>query len=261
MKRYTKWIIIAAGITGAVLIIIANLFFYYTEDERLQGIRVNRSHVYGFRRNYHELYFKSIEGGMVHAVLFPVIASKGVLLFFPGTHSEAEHSYNFIGTSLLRNYDLLIVEYRNSGKSEGMQSERTFHYDAQLIYDSMKLKYEEKNILLCGFSLGGPIAARLAANNNPGALLMIAPLYSINAKYAFKPWHYRKYKFETFRDLAYIKCRIDFFCGTEDGLYDDTRRLYDLSAGKSNMHSFPNEGHLSIFKSPAFKESFNNALP
>ncbi len=199
MNQRLKLAFIALAFIFVSFVVMLNLIFYFTEDRRLRGIPKPLNYTYHFPDKYEEIYLNSIDSGRIHAVLFKRSNAKGVLLFFPGTHSNAEHAYNFVGSWISNDYDLLIVEYRGCGKSTGTSSEEGFYTDAQLFYNMLKTRYSENQIVLCGFSLGGPIAAKIAADNKPAKLIMVAPLYSINEKYRFRPWGYRKYSFETYK--------------------------------------------------------------
>lgn len=244
----------AAGV-GAV-----NVWFYRTEDARISGTVLNLDYRYSFNRSYTEHFISSDGVDSIHFVLLNKKDSKGLILFFPGTNSNAQHSYQILSSCFDSSYDLLLVEYRNSGKSRGPQSEKSYYDDAHAIYSWAKARYTEKKIILCGFSLGGPIATRVASENQPAALLLFAPLYSINEKYKFKPWQYRKYGFETFRDITRVSSPIHLFCGTKDGLYDDTERLAGLLSANHQMHRVTGEDHLGLFKSPAFKTTLDSVL-
>jgi hypothetical protein len=70
-------------------------------------------------------------------------------------------------------YDILLTDYREQGKSKGNISLENFYSDAQLVYDALKKRYPEDRIVIAGFSLGGRIAAHLAANNTPRMSLLL----------------------------------------------------------------------------------------
>ncbi|GAB3175137.1 hypothetical protein GCM10027291_34650 [Telluribacter humicola] len=78
-------------------------------------------------------------------------------------------------TFLQSGYDVLITDYRQHGKSKGPLSLANFYSDAQTVYDTLKHRYREADIVICGYSLGGRVAAHLASANRPKFTLLIDP--------------------------------------------------------------------------------------
>lgn len=252
---FMRWKILLL-LSGTLLLLgvfAINLFFYATEDDRLRGIPIAANHSYSFTEPFEELFLPSPDGGIVHAVWFSKPAAKTALIFFPGTHSDAVQGYQLMKDKVTEQQELVVVEYRGCGKTVGASSESAFYSDAELVYQAVAARFAPDQIQVCGFSLGGPIAASLASSKPVGGLLLIAPLYSINEKYRFRPWHYRKYSFPTYRFLSKINCPVFFFAGTKDGLYDDTRRLAKQYPG---FFGFEGAGHIDLFQLPAFRRAF-----
>lgn len=261
LRRFLKSplrLLLTLIITGFCLLISINLYFYVTEDSRLRGIPKPPGYTYPINVPYIEYNVRGIDSGNTHAVLFHKPGSKGVIFYFPGVRSDIEHAWNFTGRFMQFGYDLMIVEYRGCGKSTGPSSEEAFYSDAWLLYTELRKKYREDQVILCGHSFGAAIAANLSARSNPAGLLLVAPLYSINERYRMqRPWHYRKYKFETFRYVEQTTCPIYLFCGTEDPLLKQARKLLDHVRPQDSLITIQKEGHTSIFSSPEFNRSLS----
>lgn len=259
MKRFLKSplrLLLTLIITGLCLLISVNLYFYATEDTRLRGIPKPPDYTYPINVPYTEYNMPGIDSGNIHAVLFHKPSSKGVLFYFPGVRSDVEHAWNFIGHFMEFGYDLMIVEYRGCGKSTGPSSETAFYSDAWLLYNELRKKYREDQIILCGHSFGAAIAANISARSNPAGLLLFAPLYSINERYRLqRPWHYRKYKFETFSYVEQTRCPIYLLCGTKDPLMKQARKLLNHTRPQDSLITIHNEDHISIFSSNEFNKS------
>jgi uncharacterized protein len=248
-------------VTGFCLLISVNLYFYITEDERLRGTPKPREYKYQVNVPYTEYNLPGIDSGNIHAVLFQKPSSKGVIFYFPGVRSDVEHAWHFIGHFMDFGYDLMIVEYRGCGKSTGPSSEEAFYSDAWLLYGELRKKYREDQIVLCGHSFGAAIAANITSRSNPAGLLLVAPLYSINERYRLqRPWHYRKYKFETYKYVEETKCPIYLLCGTSDPLIKQSRKLLDHTKPQDSLITISNEGHVSIFSSPVFNQAVSSIL-
>lgn len=248
-------------IAGFSLLVSVNFYFYSTEDDRLRGVPKPPGYTYNVHVPYTEYILPGIDSGKIHAVLFQQPRSKGVIFYFPGVRSDVEHAYDFIGHFMQYGYELMIVEYRGCGKSTGPSSEAAFYSDAWLLYNELRKKYREDQIVLCGHSFGAAIAANISARARPAALLLVAPLYSINERYrGQRPWHYRKYKFETYKYVEQTHCPVFLFCGTEDPLLKQAQKLLEHTRPNDTLITVPNEGHVSIFKSPGFNKAIESIL-
>ncbi len=78
-------------------------------------------------------------------------------------------------------------------------------------------------LVICGRSLGGPIAARLARQHPPGALLLESTFTSLPAlgsqRYPFFPVHWlARYTYDTLGQLPGIHCPVLVVHSREDGL-------------------------------------------
>jgi pimeloyl-ACP methyl ester carboxylesterase len=98
-----------------------------------------------------------------------------VVCFWKGNGGTLANWGSIASSFLQFNYDVLITDYRQHGKSKGTISLDNFYSDAQTVYDSLKHRYKEADIVICGYSLGGRVAAHLASNNQPKLTILIDP--------------------------------------------------------------------------------------
>lgn len=251
--------------TLLLLVVAANVLFYVTEDQRFRGTARPADYAYQFKVPFTEINLAGREGGKIHAILFPASSSKGVVFFFPGTQSNVEYAFSLTRHFLDMGYDLFIIEYRGCGKSTGPSREELFYDDAMLMYRELTKKYREDQVILVGHSFGAAIAANIASFTKPAGLLLIAPLYSINEKYRMRrPWHYRKYKFETYKYVEQATCPVYLACGTKDELYKQTIQLLHHVKIPDALITVQGEDHISIFHAAFFYQTvsslFNNKL-
>ncbi|GAB2557562.1 alpha/beta hydrolase [Spirosoma areae] len=94
---------------------------------------------------------------------------------FVSGRETAAHWRAIAPSFLTLHYDLFITDYRQHGKSKGAITLANFYSDAQTIYNYLKQRYQEKNIVVVGYSLGGRIAAHVAADNAPKLTLLLDP--------------------------------------------------------------------------------------
>ncbi|MFD2725402.1 alpha/beta hydrolase [Hyunsoonleella rubra] len=183
--------------------------------------------------SFEEINLKADDGGTLNAIHFKLEAPKGVILYFHGNAGDLSRWGTIAEFFVDKGYDVLIMDYRNFGKSTGKLSETAFYTDAQLFYDYLKTNYAESDITLYGRSLGTGIATFLASENNPKQLVLETPYYSMahvgKSRYPILPVDtLLKYRFPTFEFIQKVKCPILMFHGTDDGVipYDSAEKLF-----------------------------------
>lgn len=154
------------------------LFLYAGKDQqtnRYRSITLPSNYKYSFTQDIEELNFQTPKMGLLNALLFKLPKAKGVVCFWKGNGGTLANWGAMAPTFLQFNYDVLITDYRQHGKSKGAITLANFYSDAQTVYDSLKHRYQEDKIVICGYSLGGRVAAHLASNNQPKCTLLIDP--------------------------------------------------------------------------------------
>jgi hypothetical protein len=176
-KSWTKWLIISLPIILFAYIGIY-LFLYSIKDQQTKQYRstsLPSDFKFSFNEPMEELMIKTPQGGLLNALLFKAPRAKGVICFWKGGGGTLAN-WGLIAPRFLQyGYDVLITDYRQHGKSKGAISIANFYSDAQTVYDSLKLRYREDRIVVCGYSLGGRIAAHLASTNRPKFTFLIDP--------------------------------------------------------------------------------------
>ena len=117
----------------------------------------------------------------LHGWYVPADRQKGVLLFFHGNAGNISHRLDSLRIFHELGLSTLIIDYRGYGESQGRISEEGTYLDAEaawdfLIYDK---KVKASNIIVFGRSLGGAVAAHLAARNSPGGLILESVFTSV----------------------------------------------------------------------------------
>ena len=160
---------------------LLSLVFFYFKQERFffNPKHLDKDYVFEFTETFEELNIEVEKDIFLNAVLFKADSSKGVIIYFHGNagaiHDWGKRAHLF----LENNYDILFVDYRNYGKSDGSYcSTEELFQDAQKVYDFTKTRYSEDKITVLGFSLGSGIASYVASKNNPKKLILNAPYYS-----------------------------------------------------------------------------------
>lgn len=151
-------------------------FLYTIKEEQsniFKGQPLPADFKYTFKENFEEFTIKASDGGLLNALLFKATNPKGVVCFWKGNGGTLNNWGAMAPQFLKMNYDVMITDYRQHGKSSGKISLENFYTDAQTIYNFLKPKYSEENLVIAGYSLGGRIAAHLAAANKPKLTILI----------------------------------------------------------------------------------------
>lgn len=179
IKKILKWIL---GIVITLYLGIC-ILFYFSEEKVLfdTSAKLGKNHIFKFPSTFEEREILMADGKKLHGVLFKANEPKGLIVYLPGGSGMIDSIGVNAPLYTDLNYDLLIVNYRGFGKSEGeIESEKQFNQDMQTVYDYLKKEYQEDRIVVFGYSLGTGPAAALAATNNPKMLILQAPYYSMN---------------------------------------------------------------------------------
>jgi len=202
--------------------------------------KLDNDYAFQFEHPFEEIIIETDDHIKLNGVLFKAETAKGLIFYLHGNAGSIDTWGNVSLSYTLMNYDLFILDYRGYGKSEGeITSEAQFYSDIQKSYDVMKSRYDEKNIVVLGYSIGTAAAAWLTAQNNPRMLILQAPYYSladlVQHTYPFVPTVLLNYSFETFRYVADTDVPITIFHGDQD------RVIYYESSLKLKQHLKPGD--------------------
>ena len=130
---------------------------------------------------YENLTLQTSDGVKISAWFVSAKKAKGVILFCHGNAGNMSHRLGSIELFHKLGYSTLIFDYRGYGKSEGSPSEKGTYMDAQAAWDYLvdTRKVSPGNIIISGRSLGGAVAAALAKDNHPAALILESTFTSV----------------------------------------------------------------------------------
>lgn len=201
-----------------------------------------------------EYNLETRDGATINGLRFlPKGPSKGVILYLKGNTKSIKGWGKFAVDFTRHNYDVLMVDYRGFGKSTGRRSQKAIKRDLQVIYNKLKERTTEDNIILYGRSLGSGFAAKLASMNQPKMLILDAPYYSltkVTGRYMpFMPLSLLlKYPLPTYKWLQYVECPIHIIHGTHDKLipYKSSVKLSQINAKRTTLHTVIGGGHKNL---------------
>ncbi len=121
------------------------------------------------------------DGTRLHGWFLPNAQTDRVLLFFHGNAGNISHRGESIQIFHRLGLNILIIDYRGYGQSNGSPSEQGLYQDAEAAWNYLTdiKNYPPENIAIFGRSLGGTVAAHLASNTKPGGLILESTMSSV----------------------------------------------------------------------------------
>lgn len=253
----------------SILILSAYIFLYSKQERFFFNPKVlAKDYTYTFDYPFKEVNIPVEKGISLNALLFKTDSTrKGVILYFHG-NAGAIHEWGERAPLYTENgYDILFVDYRGYGKSDGFYNKESELYnDAQIIYNYVKTLYQEKDIIVLGFSLGTGFASYTAAKNNPKLLILEAPYYAWDefiAGIAPIPKSLINYKIPTYKFLSEVTCPIQIFHGSNDFLIkpeENSKRLEVLFPNKIKHSMIKGAGHNGIYLTKQYYDELKALL-
>ena len=252
-----------------LLYVIAMTFFYVNQEKfYFHPKTLSTDYQYNFDTEFEEVNIPVDKNNTLNSLLFKSKTSKGVILYLHG-NAGALHDWGMRSELYTNNnYDVLFVDYRGFGKNKNqLQNETMLHNDMQQVYNFLKTRYQENNIVVLGFSIGSGLATNLASNNNPKLLILEAPYYSFESlvkKIApFVPKFLISYKIPTEKFIIQVKCPIVVFHGKNDMLItpeENSVKLKKLIPNKIDLHLIDNCNHNGIYRNEFYLKTLPSIL-
>lgn len=251
----------------AIYVLICILMYFNQEKFIFDPSKTHKDFKYDFAGNPTEIYFTAPDSTQIHSLYFEVENPKGVVYYLHGNSGDLSGWGDVAGAYLDLGYNVLMIDYRGFGKSEGkIHNEKHFYEDAQLGYDFLKEKFSEDKIVILGYSVGTGTASYLASTNNPKLLLLQSPYYNLEyvtrTRFPFLPKFLLKYKFDNARYIPQTKCPVYIFHGDQDIVifYENAVKLNGILKPKDHFVTLPDQGHTAINENPMYLEKLKELL-
>ncbi len=237
------------------------LFVFFIQEQMIfVPQKLPASYKYKFQENFEEVWVET-DHVRLNGLHFKADSARGLIFYLHGNAGALDSWGTLAPTYLDMNFDVFFLDYRGYGKSEGsIESENQFLQDIQLAYNQLKQKYDERRIVVLGYSIGTGPAAWLASQNKPGLLVLQAPYYSLtdlkNSQFPYFPDFILKYKFETNRFLQNVDSQVLIFHGTNDKVinYNSSERLKAFLKPDDHLVALEGLGHEGYTKNIQYRQ-------
>ncbi len=176
---------------------------------------------YNYTFPFEERWFEPEEDVRIQAVHAFADSSQGLVIYFHGNHGNNRTRADKYELFLNNGYDVLYPDYRGYGKSRGeLDDQEDLVGDMKFVFKQMAKEYNMEEIVLVGYSLGSGVAAQVAADFDPQALVLWTPFYSLldmkEAQFPFLPDFLVQYPMRTDLALQKIEEPVHIFYAGED---------------------------------------------
>ncbi|MCC5810190.1 MAG: alpha/beta hydrolase [Ectothiorhodospiraceae bacterium] len=188
---------------------------------------------------YQDVWLETEDGLAIHGWFVPATEARGTLLFFHGNAGNISHRLDSLRIFNELDLNVLIIDYRGYGQSEGSPSETGLYRDAEAALGYLRAEREVPagEIVLFGRSLGASVAAHLAEQHEGlGGLIlesaftsvadMAAELYPI-----FPAQLLVRHRYDALESLQGVTSPVLVVHGPDDEIvpYAHGRRLYEAA--------------------------------
>ena len=250
--RITK--IVLLTLVGIYLAVIAAVFFmqrdlmFAPSNERVMPEEVGLDKV-------SEVTLETTDGLQLYSWYGRGKPSHPTILFFHGNSRGVSNRQEKIRHFMDKGYGIFLLGYPGYGGSEGSPSESAFIEAAELAYNHLRaLNISDSDIIIYGESLGSAVAVQLAAKTQASALVLEAPMSSIQEiaqlQYPYLPIAMLlKDPFLSIDFISDVKMPILFVHGTEDEAIpmDSGRRLFEAANHPKLFHAVDGAGHNNLY--------------
>lgn len=235
-------------IVGGIYALICVIVFFTQEYFLFQRSKLPQDYAYEISEEFEEVWLGPNQEH--HAVHIKVADSKGIIIYFHGNRDSLRRWIRLSKGLLRYDYDLLLVEYPEYGKSKAQLSQNSFEELALLSYDYALRNYNSDEVVIFGRSMGTGLASYLGSQKPAKAIVLETPYYSLDdllSRYLFlipRPWLIQ-YSFPSYQWLEESKTEIRILHGTNDqiipiGMAD---KLHESLKGKAQMTTIEGGRH------------------
>ncbi len=271
LKRMLLQLLFAVPITYGLVVLLV----WLTQDRLVYFPHIGGSAVATPARV--KLQFESVritteDGETLAAWWVPAMHSslRGTVLLLHGNAGSIADRIDYLPHFTAMGYAVLLVDYRGYGASTGSPSEHGTYMDAHAAWHwlTTQQKLQSADIVLVGESLGGAVAAELAARVQPRALILVSAFTSaVDLGREIYPWlpvrQISRYRYDTLAHLRGYSGPVLVAHSRDDEIvpFAHGERLFAAAAGAKaflEMHGGHNDNFL--FSETAWVQVVGNFL-
>ena len=243
------------------------LFFAFQKKIIFQPEKLQSDYKFNFEEEFEE-FFISVENEKINALYFKTNKeNNGTILYLHGNADNMNRWGEYASDFTSRGYDVLMIDYRGYGKSEGKPTEANIYKDAEAAYQWLLQKTDSQQIIIYGRSLGSGPATYLAAKYEAKLLILETPFESIECvddnKLPLMSFLFRtRVNFPNDQYIQKVDFPIYIFHGTEDFVvpYDCAKGLEAFLKPEDRFITIEGGGHKNLNEFETYYEQLDLIL-
>jgi len=251
---------VAIGLLIAVaLIYVAIVGLLYTFQRRLiyPGWYFGTAAVHPDHSGYRDVEVTTSDGLRGRLLYHPPQPGKPVILFFHGNGDSVLGSMVAMRSLVAAGYGAVLPEFRGFNGAPGIPDEEGLYRDARASRAWVTANgIAADRIVIIGYSLGTGVAAQLALEQPPRALILVAPYASVAHVAAARFWWLPanllvSERFDSAAKIGRIACPILLIHGAADTtIPPENSALLKIQRADADRALFPGVGHEVVFEQP-----------
>ena len=150
-----------------------------------------------------EIPIEELSEGNIHAWFIKGQGDK-VILFCHGNTGNLSHRQNKLSELNKLGYSVLIFDYRGYGQSSGVPNEQVCYHDACMYTTWLLQRYDKKNIVMYGESMGAAVAIHVATKYKIKMVIIESGIPDMSTM-LWKPLRVLSFIFKEFDTVGYLK--------------------------------------------------------
>jgi fermentation-respiration switch protein FrsA (DUF1100 family) len=198
---------------------------------------------------YEDVLLTTQDDKQLHGWYLPVKGSRQVLLFFHGNAGNISHRGESLAIFHQLGLNVLIIDYRGYGRSQGRPSELGLYRDAEAAWHYLQEQrgFQPGDIIIFGRSLGGAVATQLASRVQPRALILESTFSSVREMaHLMMPWlsrlFYLRYDFDTAEVISRVRAPLLVMHSPQDEIIPYTMGQQVFNAAREPKTFFRLQG-------------------
>jgi uncharacterized protein len=233
--------LIDAAIAAAVLYAALALLLFFMQSRLIYYPEIGRDVTTtpsAVGLDYEDVWLEAAERVRLHGWFVGRAEPRGVVLILHGNAGSIALRLDWLRMFHALGYASFIIDYRGYGRSSGTPSEQGTYADARLAWQHLTQArgFAPRDIVLLGESLGGPIAAHVAARETPRALILHSTFTSVpdlaGQIYRFLPVRWMsRFAYDSRAYLAQVRSPVLVAHSAQDEIVPVShgRALYDAA--------------------------------
>ena len=204
-----------------------------------------------------DVWLLTADGVKINAFYRANPESTQVLLWFHGNAENIGYGLDHLMLLAGNGINVLEVDYRGYGRSEGKPDEAGVYHDADAAYDYLvnQRRYRPQDVIIYGVSLGGAVAVNLASRRPCGGLIVQSSFTSARdmAKRMFAIpiiAYAAKSRFDSERLIREVHAPILIVHGTRDEVipFEMGRQLFAAAPEPKRFYPVEGAGHNNLME-------------